>query len=207
MFDEQAWEERYRAKPEVWSGRPNPQLVAEVADLSPGAALDAGSGEGGDALWLAERGWRVTAVDFAKTALARGAAQAEARGSEVAGRIHWVHADLTAWTPAEGRFDLVSAQYLQMAPEPRGELFGRLAAAVAPGGTLLLVGHHPSDLQTTIPRPPTPERFYTAEDVAELLDADAWEVLVAEARPRVAVDPEGRDVTIHDAVLRARRRG
>ena len=94
MFDEQSFEERYRATDALWSGRPNTQLVREAADLPPGTALDVGCGEGADAIWLAERGWQVTAVDFARTALERGRAQAESRGPEVAGRIRWVQLDV-----------------------------------------------------------------------------------------------------------------
>ena len=130
-------------------------------------------------------------------------------GTDPAGdarRIRWVHADLTTWAPAEGWFDLVSAQFMHLPAAPRHALFDRLAAAVAPGGTLLIVGHHPSDLETTIPRPPMPDLFATAEEIADSLDPGQWEVLVAEARPRLASDPEGREVTIHDTVLRARKR-
>jgi SAM-dependent methyltransferase len=205
MFDEQSWEERYRARAAVWSGQPNPQLVAETAGLAAGTALDVGSGEGADTIWLASRGWQVTAVDFATTALRRGAAHAEAQGADVAGRIRWVQADLTTWAPAERRFDLVSAQFMHLPAAARQDLFARLAAGVAPGGTLLIVGHHPSDMQTTMPRPPRPELFFTAGEVGDSLPPGQWEVLVAEARPRRASDPEGREVTIHDAVLRARR--
>jgi SAM-dependent methyltransferase len=206
MFDEQSWEERYRSRAVVWSGHPNSQLAAEAAALTAGAALDAGSGEGADARWLAARGWQVTAVDFAATALQRAAAQAEALGADAARRISWVHADLTTWAPAESHFDLVSAQFMHLPAAPRQALFARLAASVAPGGTLLIVGHHPSDMQTTMPRPPMPELFFTAEEVAGSLDPGQWDVLVAEARPRPATDPEGQEVTIHDAVLRARKR-
>ncbi|GAA0845244.1 bifunctional NAD(P)/FAD-dependent oxidoreductase/class I SAM-dependent methyltransferase [Streptosporangium amethystogenes subsp. fukuiense] len=206
MFSEQAWEERYRSRDAVWSGRPNPQLVAETADLPPGTALDVGCGEGADALWLAERGWRVTAADFATVALRRGAEHAEALGAEVAGRIDWVHADLTGWAPDEGRFDLVTAHFMHLPKEQREALHTRLAAAVAPGGTLLIVGHHFSDLETTMPRLNVPEMFFTAEEVAHSLDPDLWDILVTDTRPRLADDPEGRQVTIHDAILRARRR-
>ncbi len=205
-FGEQAWDERYRSHPAVWSGRPNPQLVTETAGLTPGTALDAGSGEGADALWLAERGWQVTAVDFSATALKRSAARATALGADIAGRTRWVHADLTEWAPADGKFDLVSAQFMHLPPAPRQALFTRLAAAVAPGGTLLIVGHHPGDLQTTMHRPHRPDMFFTAEDIARSLDPGQWDVVTADARPRAATDPEGHDVTIHDAVLRARRR-
>jgi SAM-dependent methyltransferase len=206
MFDEQSWEERYRSNPAVWSGRPNPQLVAEASHLAAGAALDVGSGEGADSLWLASRGWQVTAVDFSTTALQRGAAHADALGADVAGRIRWVHADLTTWAPAEGHFDLVSAHFMHLPATPRQALFARLATTVAPGGTLLIVGHHPSDMQTTMPRPPMPDLFFTAEQVSDSLNPDQWDVLVADARPRPASDPEGQKVTIHDAVLRARKR-
>src|SRR5512133_3089879 len=113
LFDEAYWEQRYRTSATVWSGEPNRQLVAEVADLPPGTALDAASGEGGDAVWLALRGWRVTAVDFAATALERGARAAAAAG--VGDRIDWVRADLRSWMPPE-RYDLVSAQFFHLPP-------------------------------------------------------------------------------------------
>nr|QLJ99097.1 NAD(P)/FAD-dependent oxidoreductase [Micromonospora carbonacea] len=206
MFEEAAWEERYRARTAVWSGRPNPQLVAEVAGLPAGRALDVGCGEGADAAWLAERGWRVTAVDISTTALERAAAHAAAAGPGVADRIEWLHADLRDQPPAEGAYDLVSAQFMHLPSEARRELFARLAAAVTPGGTLLIVGHHPRDLRTSAHRMHLPDAMYTAEEVASALDPAAWQVLTAETRPRATVDPEGRDVTIHDAVLVARRR-
>ena len=206
MFDESAWEERYRARPAVWSGNTNPQLVAEAAELTPGRALDVGSGEGADAVWLAKRGWRVTAVDISTTALQRGAAHAATAGSDVAGRIDWTHADLRDHAPAESAYDLVSSQFMHLPGEARRELFARLAAAVAPGGILLIVGHDPSDLRTTAHRMHFPDMMFTAEEVASSLNPTAWEVLAAEARPRAMVDPEGRDITIHDAVLVARRR-
>jgi thioredoxin reductase/SAM-dependent methyltransferase len=206
MFEEDAWEERYRTKPAVWSGRPNPQLVAEATGLIPGRALDVGCGEGADAVWLAERGWRVTAVDIAPTALQRAAAHAATAGAQIAARIEWTHADLRHQAPAAGAYDLVSAQFMHLPGDARRDLFARLAAAVVPGGTLLIVGHHPSDLQTTAHRMHFPDMMFTGEQVASSLDPSGWQVLAAEARPRVAVDPDGRDITVHDAVLVARRR-
>jgi SAM-dependent methyltransferase len=203
VFDRGFWEELYGSQTSVWSGRPNPQLVTEAADLRPGRALDAGCGEGGDALWLAESGWRVTAVDFSATALERGAKQAAAQGLDE--RISWVRADLTSWAP-EGQFDLVSAQFMHLPTPERTALFARLAATVAPGGTLLIVGHHPSDLETEARRPPVPDMFFTAEDVAATLD-DGWDPVVTDARSRMAALPEGHEVSIRDAVLVARRRG
>lgn len=205
QFGKDFWEERYAGHTRVWSGRPNPQLVAETGDLAPGTALDAGCGEGADALWLASRGWRVTAADFAATALRRAREHAESFDADAARRIDWLEADLTGWAPPEERFDLVSSQFVHLAGA-REAFFRRLAAAVAPGGTLLVVGHHPSDLETTVGRPPLPELFFTAEEVAACLDPGRWDVLVAEARPRPATDPDGNEATVHDSVLRARRR-
>ena len=206
MFDEQSFEERYRATDALWSGRPNTQLVAEASDLPPGAALDIGCGEGADAVWLAARGWRVTAVDFAATALQRAAAGAAAAGEEVAARIEWVRADVSQWTPEPGSFDLVSAQFMHLPTEPRRALFARLADAVRTGGQLLLVGHDFSDIEAGAHRPPEPERFFTADEVAAALDPEVWEILVAEARPRPAAVHEGHHITVHDAVVRARRK-
>jgi SAM-dependent methyltransferase len=195
------WDERYRSATRIWSGEPNPHLVREMSDIEPGTALDAGCGEGADAHWLAHRGWRVTAVDVSAVALERGAAHAD---PDVAERITWRRLDLTTWIPDDA-YDLVTVHFMHFPRALREQIFARLAAAVSPGGTLLIVGHHPSDMQTTMPRPPEPELFFTAEEVAGSLDPDRWDVLVAEARPRSARDPEGREVTIHDAVLCARR--
>ncbi len=196
-FDEASWEERYRIAPALWSGRANPQLVAEAADLPPGRALDAGSGEGGDALWLAGRGWRVTAVDFSTVALGRAAAEAGRLGAEV----DWVHADLIHWAPPADAFDLVSAQYLHLPGDDRDPVIARLAAAVAPGGSLLVVGHRPSEVHTG-----RPEMFFTAQQVAATLDPAAWDVVVCEDRPRTASGPAGHELPVADTVLRARRR-
>ncbi|QWF83252.1 class I SAM-dependent methyltransferase [Amycolatopsis sp. CA-230715] len=201
-FDEASWNERYRSRESIWSGRPNPQLVAEVEDAAPGTALDVGCGEGGDAIWLAGRGWQVTGIDFATTALQRAAAHADA--AQVGDRVRWVHADLLTWVP-ETRFDLVSAQFMHLPNPEREALVARLATAVAPGGTLLIVGHDFSDVQTSAGRPNLPEMYYTASELASALDADAWEVL-AETRPRTAPDPDGAEITVHDTVLRARKR-
>jgi SAM-dependent methyltransferase len=205
VFDEACWDERYRSSPQVWSGEPNPQLVAEIADLAPGRALDAGCGEGADAIWLARRGWEVVAADISGVALERAAQHARASDPQALARIEWRRADLVAQGPEREAFDLVSSQFMQLPPEPRVRLFRALIEAVRPGGTLLVVGHHPSDLTTGVRRPPMPERFYTADDVAGLLDG-SWTVVVNEARPRIATTPDGVEVTIHDTILRASRR-
>lgn len=206
QFDQAFWDERYSSHPALWSGEPNRHVVSETSDLPPGAALDVGCGEGADAIWLAERGWRVTAVDLSVVALERGAANAAAAGAAIADRIEWRHADLATWDPGSAVYDLVSAQYLHFPAALRDTVFARLAASVAAGGTLLIVGHHPSDLQTSVPRPSHPELFYTGDDLAATLDPQQWEIVTNGAPGRTATDPDGRSVTIHDTVLRARRR-
>lgn len=188
-FDQAFWDDRYRSKTRLWSGNPNPQLVSVAADLTPGTALDVGSGEGADAIWLAERGWRVSAVDISAVALQRGSVRAAEVGADVADAIEWLHEDLAVWTPAATSYDLVSAHFLHLPTHPRETIFAGLAASVAPGGCLLAVGHDPSDLQTTMPRPSMPDLFFTAHEVADSLDPLDWDVLVCEARARQATDP------------------
>jgi SAM-dependent methyltransferase len=205
MHSQEFWDERYGSAPALWSRKPNQRLVEHVADLTPGTALDIGCGEGADALWLASRGWQVTALDLSPVALARAAEQAALAGPEIAGRITWEHADLLSWSP-RAQVDLVSAQFLHLPPEPAVQVQARLAAAVRPGGTLLIVGHDKSDLETTVRRPPVPELFSTAAEIAGRLDPEAWDVVVATSAERSATDPEGRTVTIRDAVMKAVRR-
>jgi SAM-dependent methyltransferase len=205
VFDGNFWDERYRSAQRVWSGQPNPQLVAEVAGLQPGRALDVGCGEGADAIWLARNGWDVVAVDISGIAIQRGEQHARDTDPAAAERIEWRQADLLAQPPEPGSYDLVTAQFMQLPPEPRTRMFTSLAAAIRAGGTLLIVGHHPSDIGSGVPRPPMPELFYSADEIAGLLD-NTWQVDASEARPRDAMTPDGTEVTIHDAVLVATRR-
>jgi SAM-dependent methyltransferase len=202
-FDSTFWEERYRGRAAARAGKPNPQLVTEIGDLPPGTALDAGCGEGADAIWLASRGWQVTAADISITALRNAREQADELGSDVTDRITWMEIDLTDRAPDEERFDLVSTHYVHPVGS-RDALFRRLAAAVAPGGTLLVVGHDPSDRSTG--HSDTPGVHFTAQEAAALLDPGRWEVAVAETRTRNATGHGGREVTLRDSVLRARRR-
>ena len=205
VFGKDFWDERYRSARQVWSGDPNPQLVAEVAGRPPGRALDVGCGEGADAIWLARRGWAVVAADISSVALERGAQHVRGTDPAVSARIEWLHADLLASPPEPGSFDLVSVQFMQLPPEPRTRLFTALIASVRAGGTLLVVAHHPSDLATGVPRPPMPELFYPPDEIAALLD-DSWTVEASEARLRSAGTPGGAEVTVHDTVLLATRR-
>ncbi len=208
FMDETFWNERYGSTGALWSGNPNPQLVQEVSGLAPETALDAGCGEGADAIWLAEHGWQVTAVDISTVALERGAAQALQAGAQVAERITWIQADLATWIPPAESFDLVSIHFMQFPRDYRERIYRRLAEAVALNGTLLVVAHHPSDLQTAMPRPHLPDMFFTGDDLAAELEFDPhqWDIVTNAAPGRTTTDPDGRAVTIRDTVLRARRR-
>ncbi|MEV7973175.1 methyltransferase domain-containing protein [Cellulomonas sp. NPDC089187] len=196
------WEERYRTPVPMWSGRPNRVLETEAADLTPGTAVDIGAGEGGDSVWLAQRGWQVTAVDIAQGALDRVAALAADRGVQV----RTEQADAGQWDAEGRRYDLVTSHFLHPEPGGRDALFRRMAQAVAPGGTLLIVGHHPHDRHLRDGLGALEDWFVTAEQVAALLDPAEWDVEVAEARERVERHGE-REHEVTDAVLRARRRG
>jgi SAM-dependent methyltransferase len=202
--DRESYDELYRSMPAVWSGRPNRQLVVEAGGLRPGTALDAGCGEGADALWLAERGWRVTAVDFSSLALDRGAARAADQGLDE--RIEWLHVDLDAWPPPRERFDLVTAHYLHARGADRSALFERLAAAVVPGGTLLVVGHLLEGGTDHDHLAHDPDLFHTAEDVAAVLDPGKWRDVRTEARERDRQAVERTGNPAPDTVLVARRR-
>ncbi len=143
---------------------------------------------------------------MSRVALQRAAQRAAEAGDEIAGRITWQQRDLMTWEPAALQFDLVSAQFMYLPPGSLESLHRRLAAAVRPGGSLLIVGHHPSDMETSIPRPNHRELYYTAEEVAGRLDPSEWEIVVLATPARETVDPDGQAVTIHDTVLRAVRR-
>jgi SAM-dependent methyltransferase len=200
------WDARYGSADRVWSGNPNQRLVEQLADLAPGTALEIGCGEGADAIWLASRGWNVTAVDVSTVALERAARQAATRGPEVAGRITWQQADILAWAPTPRQFDLVTAHFIHVASADREPLHRRLAEGVHPGGILLIVGHHPSDLETSVGRWRMRDFLFTPEQVAGVLPPDEWEIVVSDDPARQAIDPDGQQITIHDAVLKARRR-
>ncbi len=204
------WERFYGDRDQVWSGRVNPVLGATAEDLEPGTALDLGAGEGGDALWLAGRGWKVTAVDVAQTACDRIAERAGDLGrgdrSDGAGLpVRTERHDLTETFP-EGSYDLVSAQYLHSpnADFPRTAILRRAAEAVAPGGTLLVVGHGrlaPWSWDPSL-------RMATADEVLASLDLSdgAWEVVRCASPERTATGPDGQEATITDEIVEVRKR-
>ena len=201
FFEQPAWEERYSGD-RVWSGRVNVQLEAEAAGLAPGRALDVGCGEGGDALWLAQHGWQVTASDFADAALAR-VAEPGLRGV-LGERLETRRIDVRAFEADGETWDLVTSHFVHLPDGGMVDVVRRLASAVATGGTLLVVGHAPSDVHTGL-RHGHHSFMHTADQLLPALD-DAWEVEVCESRPRTQAHPEtGEQIEIADAVLRARR--
>jgi 2-polyprenyl-3-methyl-5-hydroxy-6-metoxy-1,4-benzoquinol methylase len=201
-YDRTFWEERWSQVLREHGDRvaqrpPNAHLTGEVGDLRPGRALDAGCGHGSDALWLAARGWQVTAVDFAATALTYARSTAESIGRDVAERIDWVEADLATWTPQPDEYDLVVCLYVHVTGSVE-ELVQRMATGVARGGTLFLVGHRPIDPATGAATAAAGQVQVSVEDALAALDQGQWELVVAEYRPRPVA---GTGV---DAVIRAR---
>jgi SAM-dependent methyltransferase len=195
--DPAAWDERYASAEQVWSGDPNGALVAEVGELAPGTALDVGCGEGADAVWLARRGWQVTALDVSAVALERARRHADDAGVTVT----WLHSGLEdADLPA---FDLVSAQYAALLGTPGHDAERALLGAVAPGGVLLVVHH--AVLDGFREHGVDPADYVLPPDLAARLeDDDEWQVEVFERRTRSVSGGAGAGHT-EDVVLRARR--
>jgi SAM-dependent methyltransferase len=196
VFTKEFWDDRYGSEERIWSGQPNPQLVDRVTGMTPGRALDVGAGEGADAIWLAQQGWTVTALDVSHVALDRAAQHAADAG--VADAITWQQVDLSAWAGDPGTYDLVSAQFMYLPAPALEPLYRQLGDAVAPGGTLLLVGHHPID-----ERPGAqdfPDVRWTPEEALEWLDADDWVSI-----DTATVRRQGHAGTMHDGIVQAVR--
>jgi len=196
-MDSAEWDARYAAADLVWTAAPNRWVEAEFADPRPGRALDLACGEGRNVLWLAGRGWQVTAVDFSGVALAKGRHAAQAAGVSRADRIEWVEADLLTYQPAEGGYDAVLIAYLQLAADERRVVVARAATALAEGGSVLVVAHDAANLTRGVGGPPDPAVLYTADDVrADLgvsgvpLRIDRAEQVLrpVEGQPRPAID-------------------
>ncbi|SDJ84760.1 Methyltransferase domain-containing protein [Nocardioides sp. YR527] len=198
MFEPESWEERYAGEEKVWSGNPNPQLVAEVSELTPGTALDVGCGEGGDVIWLAQQGWTMTGADFSANGLARARRHAEEAG--VAARTSWWQVDARTFDAGDRRFDLVTCHFLHTPDGSMVEVAGRLATAVSPGGHLLVVGHAPSEV---FARHGHHNAMFLASDLLPGLP-DGFEPVVVEQRPRLTIR-DGVPVQIDDSTLLARR--
>jgi SAM-dependent methyltransferase len=198
-FWEQLWSKTLREHADIVAQRPpNDHLTTAAGGLPTGRALDAGCGHGSESHWLAAHGWQVTAVDFSAAALAHARSTADALGSDVAERIDWVEGDLGTWTPQQCYYDLVACLYVHVAGSVQ-EMVRRMGSGVAPGGTLLMVGHRPVDPTTGAPTAAADQVQVSLDDAVAALDPRSWEMVVAEDRPRAAA---GTGV---DAVIRARR--
>jgi len=166
-MDSSEWDARYAAAPGlVWTGEPNRFVVEELAHLPPGRALDLAAGEGRNAVWLAARGWRVTAVDFSSVAVERGRGLAAERGVDV----DWLVADLLTWTPPPASFDLVLIAYLHLPAADMAGVLRRACDALAPRGTLLVVGHDRANLTAGVGGPQDPALLYTPDEIVANLD-------------------------------------
>jgi SAM-dependent methyltransferase len=198
-MDAADWDERYRTADTLWGAAPNRWVEREAAGLSPGLAVDLGCGEGRNAVWLAARGWRVYAVDFSRVALAKGA-DLERRAMPPSS-IEWVVADATSYTAPEPA-DLALLCYLQLAQPARRAAVRSAADALAPGGTLLVIGHDSRNLADGTGGPKDPSVLFTAADVAADL---AGTGLVVERAEEVLRPVDGADRPAIDALLRAVR--
>ena len=198
-MDSAKWDRRYAGSELVWTAEPNRFLVAEVEGLAVGRALDLGCGEGRNAVWLAQRGWEVTGVDFSQVGLDKAARLAEQRGVSV----QWLRADVVAWVPPPGAFDLVVIFYLHIAGGAMRDVLRRGAAALAPGGTMLVVGHDATNIQEGYGGPQDPAILMAPDEIAETLAG--LEIERAE-RVRRPVPSAGEDVYAIDALVRAVRR-
>ena len=196
-FDRAFWEEHWREGGDALPAHP---VLEEIAGLEPGTALDAGSGEGAEARWLARRGWTVTAADISREALARASARADADASP----ITWIEADLTTWEPA-GEFDLVTTFYAHPTI-PQLAFYSRIADWVAPGGTLLIVGHHHAHAHGHGHGHPEGAVVDPA-GIRTLLPPERWDVRCAEVRDREVHGRAGGTRRLSDVIVRAVRIG
>jgi len=203
-MDARQWDQRYADTELVWSVTPNQFVAAELADLPPGRAVDLAAGEGRNAIWLASRGWDVTAVDFSQVALDKGRRLAESQ--ELTGSVSWVCADATTWA-GHGEYDLAVLAYLQLAEGERRAAARAAFEALRPGGTFLLVAHDSSNLAEGTGGPQDPAVLMTADDVLDDLGGLPLEVERAGRVVRQVPQPDGSTAPAYDALVRLVRRG
>jgi SAM-dependent methyltransferase len=194
-MDAEAWNDRYRDSELVWSAGPNQFVEAELSGLPPGRALDLAAGEGRNAIWLARRGWQVTAVDFSQAGLDKGRTLA----ADVT--IEWVCADATTWR-GDSSYDVCVVAYLQLRADERRAAVRNGFASVRPGGVFLLVAHDTTNLTEGTGGPQSADVLMTAEDILADLDGEAFEVERAERVAREVAQPDGDTRTAYDALVR-----
>jgi SAM-dependent methyltransferase len=193
--EREAWNRKHGEAGLLFGAEPNRFLVAEVEGLAPGRALDLACGAGRNAVWLAERGWTVLGVDFSDVALENARGLAADRGVEV----EWEQADLREWKPPARAFDLVVVLYLQIPGDELRSALGNAAEALAPGGTVLVVGHHLENIENGYGGPSNPAVLYTPDQVAAALDG----LEIEKAEPILRPVEGERDAI--DVLVRARR--
>jgi SAM-dependent methyltransferase len=198
-LDAASWDARYEGRELLWSATPNRFVAEETAGLPPGRALDLAAGEGRNAVWLAEQGWAVTAVDFSPVGLAKARELAAHRGVQV----EWVTADLAAWAPPPATFDLVVVAYLHAGADLLQRVLTSSAAALRPGGSVLVVGHDVDNLDRGHGGPPDPAVLYTVGDVVAALPG--LEIVRAEQVHRTVELDDGGTATAVDTLVRAVR--
>ncbi|WP_232677501.1 cyclopropane-fatty-acyl-phospholipid synthase family protein [Nocardioides sp. R-C-SC26] len=209
MFTQTFWDERYASSTRVWSGQPNRRLVEELEALpvtGAGVAVDVGCGEGADAVWLGRQGWRTIGIDVSQVAVDRATAHAADAG--LAEQVSFERADVYAGDPVPGPADLVTSCFMHTPPESFDRIYAAIADAVAPGGTLVVLAHHPDDATTGLRNPELNALLIGPDQVLAVLEAHAaaWDVAVAEGRTRSQKLPEGGEVIVTDTVVRAVRR-
>ena len=192
------WNEKWLERIDGSYAEPSRFLLSEVEELEPGRALDLACGVGRNALWLADRGWRVTGVDYSEVALAEARRRAVERQLDV----DWIYADVTEWEPEVGAYDLVCILYLQVPAADRHAVLRRAVSALAPGGTLLVVGHHLRNISEGVGGPSSPDVLFTPDDI--VADVARLSLERAETVLRPVETEEGMRDAI-DALVKARR--
>ena len=206
LMDAATWDERYSGRDLVWSATPNMFVESLCADLPPGRAADLAAGEGRNALWLAGRGWQAHAVDFSRVGLQRAEALAAENLGDAASRLTTEVADLASWEPPADGFDLVIVAYLQVPADQRRPMLANAARAVAPGGRLLVIAHHPANIEQGVGGPPDPAVNYTETDVLADIDGSGLTIDRAEEIQRPVSTPDGERHAI-DTLVWAHRPG
>ena len=196
-MDSTQWDDRYATSELIWTGSANQFVETHLGDLEPGTAVDLGAGEGRNAVWLAARGWTVTAVDFSQVGLDKAQRLANDHGVTIATAC----ADATTWQP-DSPVDLVVLSYLQLPAEQQRVVMEHASTWLAPGGTLFVIAHDRSNVEHGHGGPPSPDVCYTVEEsVAALATLDIATAAVVE---RHVDTPDGTKTAL-DTLVIARR--
>ncbi|MDA1075466.1 MAG: class I SAM-dependent methyltransferase [Proteobacteria bacterium] len=200
----QLWNDRYSGRELIWSAGPNLTFSEQVADLQPGRALDVACGEGRNAIWLAEKGWDVTAIDFSDVGIDKARQIAERRGVSV----NWIVGDVSTHALPAAQFDLVAVLYLHTSLKEREMWLANVLASVAPGGRFLYIGHDQSNIEHGVGGPKDPDLLPTLKEFSNALGG--FEIEKAEVIERPIINDPGHSHTLTgialDTLVRARRK-